>query len=190
MSHHLASGDEVSWARVAAGTAVAFALSWTVSRISRPWWHVVAATGLAQLVLHRVLSDGQPVCHGPAGGHEGAPQAVRLALRGVWAMTAAHCAAACLLALLMYRADRALGRLPETVGRWAQRAVAAAAAAFGSLRPPWSGPRPPAGPTPHGGPATAPGTAAALSHVVVRRGPPAGWAGDVSPILAGRSLAW
>ncbi|MFF2198507.1 hypothetical protein ACFVXK_36940, partial [Streptomyces sp. NPDC058157] len=117
VGHLLAAGDAVSWPRVAGGTAFAFALSWTVARTSRPWWHVVAATGLAQLVLHRALSDRRSACHGAALGHDGVPQAVRAAHRSMWAMTAAHGAAACLLALLMYRADRALDGLPATVGR-------------------------------------------------------------------------
>lgn len=140
--HHLAAGDPVPWERVAAGSACAFVLSWSVTRRPPPWWQVVTATGVAQLVLHRALSVRQPVHHGHAAAHGVLPDVVRTAHHSPWAMPAAHCVAAVVMALLMYHADQVLSRLPETVGRWAEKAVAAVAAvaaAFGALRGPARG---------------------------------------------------
>lgn len=158
VGHHLASGDPIAWQRVAGGAAVAFTLSWLVTRTSRPWWHVVAATGAAQLVLHRALFVQHPVFHGHAEAH------------GTWAMAAAHGVATCAMALLMYHADQALSRLPETVDRWIQRAVAAAAAGFGALCRPWPRPRPRTAPVPRSGVAVRQAVATTLCHTVVRRG--------------------
>lgn len=189
VGHHLAAGDPVSWQRVAGGAAVAFALSWLVTRTSRPWWHVVAATGAARLVLHRALSVRHPVFHGHAEAHAAVPQIMHAAHHSMWAMAAAHGVATCVMALLMYRADQALSRLPETVGRWGQRAVAAAAAVFGALCRPWPGPRRRTAPVPHSDLAVRPAVTTTLCHAVVRRGPPAACAGDVPLIPAGSTPA-
>ncbi|KPI12827.1 nuclear export factor GLE1 [Actinobacteria bacterium OV450] len=184
--HHLAAGDPVAWERVAGGAACAFALSWPLTRRPPPWWHVVTATGVGQLALHRALSVGRPVHHGHGGARGVVPHAVGAAHHGAWAMTAAHCAAVCVVALLMHRADQVLSRLPETVGRWAQKAVAAGAAAFGARCRPRPGPRPRIVPVAPGGPEVRPAVTTMLCDAVVRRGPPAGRAGDVPLIPAGR----
>lgn len=202
VAHHLAAGDAAPrqsalGGAALGGAAVTFALSWLVTRASRPWWQVVMATCAAQLGLHRALSVRQPAfpccteAHGgmQGGTHRFVPQIVRAAHHGVWPMTAAHCVAACAMALLMYRADQVLSRLPQTVGRWAQRAAAAAAAALGALRRPWFGPRPRTGPVRHDGRAVRPAATTTLCHAVVRRGPPAGCAGDVPLIPAGSAPA-
>ncbi len=93
-------------------------------------------------------------------------------------MAAAHGVATCAMALLMHRADQVLSRLPATVGRWIQRAVAAAAAGFGALHRPRPWPRPRTAPVPRGVPAVRQAVATTLCHSVVRRGPPAAYAGD------------
>ncbi|MFJ3634437.1 hypothetical protein [Streptomyces sp. NPDC090112] len=183
--HPLASGDPVSWRRMAGGAVCVSALSWLVAARSRPWWQVAAATGAAQLVLHRALSAQQQVHHDHDGAHDAVAHLVRTAHHGAWAMTAAHGVAAGVVALLLYRADRALGRLPETVGRWAQRAVAATAVAFGVLcrsrlrlsRRTRRLPRYVRTPR------TLPSTM--LQDTVVRRGPPGRCAEDVPLIPAG-----
>ncbi|MGE7385160.1 hypothetical protein ACQKM2_06650 [Streptomyces sp. NPDC004126] len=183
--HPLATGDPVSWQRAAGGTVCVLALSWLVTAGSRPWWHVVTATGLAQLVLHRALSVPQPMHHGPAGAHGAGPHVVSTAQHGVWVMVTAHGLAACLMALLMYRADRALSRLPDLVGRWAHGAVATAAAAFGLLCRPWLEPRLRTGPVPLDGPPVPPPVARMLCDAVVRRGPPVRGAEDAPLIPVG-----
>lgn len=189
VGHHLASGDPIPWQRVAGGSAVAFTLSWLVTRTSRTWWHVVAATGAVQLVLHRALFVQHPVFHGHAEAHAAGSQIVRAsAHHGTWAMAAAHGVATCAMALLMYSADQALSRLPETVDRWIQRAVAAAAAGFGALCRPWPRPRPRTSPVPRTGLAVRQAVATTLCHTVVRRGPPAAYAGDVPLIPSYREV--
>lgn len=131
IGHHLASEEPVSWRRAAAGAVVVLALSWCAARPCRPGWQVLSATGLAQLLLHQALSV--PRLAGPqhAEAHGSVLGIGRTAHHGTWPMTAAHCVAACVMALLMHRADRALSRLPDTVGRWVQAAVAATVTAFG-----------------------------------------------------------
>lgn len=189
VAHHPVSEQAVSWQRVAAGTGVVLGLSWLVVRRPRPWWQVVAATGVAQLLLHQALLVPRAAPAGHPETHEGVPEAVHAAHHGAWEMTAAHCAAAWAMALLMYHADQALSRLPETVNRWAHAAVAAAAAAFGLHRRPWVRPCLPAVPTPLNGLAALLTVTTMLCHALVRRGPPAGCAGNVPPIPAGCSPA-
>ncbi|MFJ3830573.1 hypothetical protein ACIPWI_21735 [Streptomyces sp. NPDC090046] len=184
VAHRLASEDPVSWQRAGGGAFTVYAVSWLAARSRRPGWYVVAATCLAQLLLHRVLS-----AHGPDHGPEQAwatPEFTHAAgHHDTSAMTLAHCAAACLMALLMYRADRALSRLPGTMGRWARTAVAAAAAAFGARWQPRFGAGPRAVAVPLGRRTVRPAVTAMLCHAVTRRGPPGRCAGDVPLILAG-----
>ncbi|MFE9842022.1 DUF1775 domain-containing protein [Streptomyces goshikiensis] len=195
VGHHLASEEPVSWRRAAAGAVVVLALSWCAARPCRPGWHVLGATALAQLLLHQALSV--PRLAGPqhAGAHGGVLGIGRTAHHGTWLMTAAHCAAACVMALLMHRADQALSRLPDTVGRWVQAAVAATVTAFRIRCRPGVRPAPRTVPVALDGAAvrpaaaTATATATMLYHAVVRRGPPDGWAGDVPLILTGSSAA-
>ncbi|MFD6230266.1 hypothetical protein ACFWFZ_25860 [Streptomyces sp. NPDC060232] len=184
-AHPLASGDPVPWQRLAAGAVCVPSSSWLAAAKSRPRWQVATATGIAQLVLHRALSVQQPRDHGHAEAHGSVSHIVRTAHSGTWVMATAHCAAACVMALLMCRADQVLSRLPETVGRWAQRAVATAAAAFGALRRPhpWSYAR--TGPVPLDGPDVRSAAARMLCDAVVRRGPPVRCAQDVPLIPAG-----
>lgn len=191
VGHHLASDDPVPWPRLTVGAVALFALSLPAARPDRRGPYVFAATGLAQLLLHRALSVGHGGPHGHAGAHVGAPApAAGPATRhAAWAMTATHCVAACVMALLMHRADRALSRLPETLGRWAQEAVAAAVAGFDVCRRPGVRPRPRTVRVVLDGPAVRPTVTTMLGHAVVRRGPPAGGAGDVPLIPAGRSPA-
>ncbi|MFE6910831.1 hypothetical protein [Streptomyces erythrochromogenes] len=180
MGHHLASQDPVSWRRATAGALAVFALSWPAARTPLPARHVLAATGLAQLLLHRALSV-------PAHVHDGAAETGHAAHRAAWAMTVAHCVAGCVMALLMHRADQVLSRLPEAVGRWAQAAVAAAVVTFGVCRRPRVPPAPRSLPAAPGGASAGPTAATMLCHAVVRRGPPAARAGDVPLIPAAPS---
>ncbi|MFD3555351.1 hypothetical protein ACFWWA_25115 [Streptomyces goshikiensis] len=186
VGHHLASEEPVPWPRAAAGAVVVFALSWCAARPCRTGRHVLMATGLAQLLLHHALSV-------PRAAHGSAVAVGHTAHHSTWTMTAAHCAAACVMALLMHRADRALSRLPETVGRWVQAAVqatvTAAVTAFGACRRPGVRPVPGSGRVVLDGLAVRPIATTMLCHAVVRRGPPAGRAGDVSLILTGTSAA-
>lgn len=189
IGHHLASEEPVSWRRAAAGAVVVLALSWCAARPCRPGWQVLSATGLAQLLLHQALSV--PRLAGPqhAEAHGSVLGIGRTAHHGTWPMTAAHCVAACVMALLMHRADRALSRLPDTVGRWVQAAVAATVTAFGLRCRPGVRPAPRTVPLARDGVAVRPAAATMLCHAVVRRGPPDGWAGDVPLILTGSSAA-
>ncbi|MER6254594.1 hypothetical protein ABT224_24880 [Streptomyces sp. NPDC001584] len=174
VAHHLASEDPVSWWRAALGAPAVFALAWPAARPSLRGRHVLAATGLAQLLLHGALSLQRGARHGHAAAHDGLLLEVgHTPHHAAWAMTAAHGVATCVMALLMYRADEVLSRLPETVGRWAQAAVALAVAAFGAGRRPWFRPGPRAVPVALGGPAVRPSVMTMLCHAVVRRGPPA-----------------
>ncbi|MGW0898897.1 hypothetical protein ACWD0G_18225 [Streptomyces goshikiensis] len=182
VGHHLASEEPVSWPRAAAGAVVVFALSSCAARPRRPGWHVLMATGLAQLLLHHALSV-------PRAAHGSAVAIGHTAHHSTWTMTAAHCAAACVMALLMHRADRALSRLPETVGRWVQAAVAATVTAFGACCRPGARPVPGSGRVVLDGLAVRPMATTMLCHAVVRRGPPDRRAGDVSLILTGTSAA-
>lgn len=191
IGHHLVSEEPVSGRRVAVGAAAVFATSWLAARLPRSWWQVVAATGIAQLLLHWALSAQIPVRHGHAEAHDVTPDVGYGAHHSAWVMSAAHCLAACVMALLMYRADQVLSRLPETVGRWAQTAVTAAGAAFGVRWRPWARPRAgTAPPVPLNSLVLQPTVTAMLCHAVVRRGPPAGCAGDVPPIPAGCAPPW
>ncbi|AWZ05823.1 MULTISPECIES: hypothetical protein [unclassified Streptomyces] len=190
IGHHLASEEPVSGQRVAVGAAAVFATSWLTARLPRSWWQAVAATGIAQLLLHWALSAQTPVRHGQAEAHAVAPEIGYAAHHSAWVMTAAHCVAASAMALLMYRADQVLSRLPETVGRWAETAVAAAGAAFGVRWRPWARPRAATVHVPLNSLVLAPTVTAMLCHAVVRRGPPAGCAGDVPPIPAGCAPPW
>ncbi|MCB5163891.1 YcnI family protein [Streptomyces bambusae] len=180
VGHHVASGAGVFWR----GAAVVFALSWPVARVSRPWWQVAAATGVAQLVVHRALSGGR-AAHGhgaPGGGHGAVSEAVvRTAHHSTGVMVLAHAVAAAALALLMHRADRALSLLPETVGRWAQAAAAGAARAFGLRRRSRPAPRPRAVRMPRAAGVAAVRATVLLGYAVARRGPPGGRAKDVFP---------
>ncbi|PWK64539.1 uncharacterized protein YcnI [Streptomyces sp. CG 926] len=189
VGHHLASEEPVSWRRAAAGSSVVLALSWLAARPRRPGWYVVTATGLAQLLLHRALSVPPAAGARHTETHGGALEIGRTAHHSTGTMTAVHCLAACLMALLMHRTDQVLGRLPETVGRWIQAAVAAAVAAFGVRSR--SGVR--TGSRTVGvaldGSAVRPMVTTMLCHAVVRRGPPDRCAGDVPLILTGPSAA-
>lgn len=189
VAHQLASEGWVSWQRASVGASLVFALSWLVVRRPRPWWQVVAATDAAQLLLHQGLSVPQAAPHAHPEAHDGLTETVHAAHHGAWEMAAAHCVAAWVMALLMYHADQALSRLPETVNRWAHSAVAAAAAAFGLHRRPWVRPCLRTVPASLNGLALQPTVTAMLCHALVRRGPPAGCAGNVPPILAGSAPA-
>ncbi|MER6445966.1 hypothetical protein DEJ51_31460 [Streptomyces venezuelae] len=190
VGHHLATEDPVSWRRATAGALAVFALAWPAARPALPARHVLAATGLAQLLLHGALSVQWRVRHGHAEAHHGVlPGAGHGPHHAQWTVTAAHCLVAWGLALLMYRADEVLSRLPQTLGRWARTAVGVAAAALGASRRTGLRPGPRAVPVAPGGPAPRPTVTAMLCHAVVRRGPPARGAGDVSLILAGSSPA-
>ncbi|MFE3992003.1 DUF1775 domain-containing protein [Streptomyces goshikiensis] len=140
---------------------------------------------LMQLLLHQALSV--PRLAGPqhAEAHGSGLGIGRTAHHGTWPMTAAHCVAACVMALLMHRADQALSRLPGAVGRWVQAAVAA----FGIRCRPGVRPAPRTVPFALDGAAVRPAAATMLCHAVVRRGPPDGCAGDVPLILTGSSAA-
>lgn len=147
------------------------------------------ATGLAQLLLHRALSVQHVTGAGHTEGHGNVLVLGRAAHHSTWSMSAAHCVAACVMALLMHRADQALSHLPETVGRWVQAAVAAAVTAFGvGYRPEArSGLR--AALVALVGLAVRPMASTMLCHAVVRRGPPDWCAGDVPLILTGSPAA-
>lgn len=185
IGHHLASEDPVSWQRVAVGVLVVFTLAWPAARSSRPGPHVAVATGLAQLLLHQALSVPRAERNGHSETHGSALEIGQTAHHNAWAMTAAHCVAACAMALLMHRADQVLSRLPETVGRWAQGAVAAAVTALRDCGRPWVRPFLRTVPVAANGSAPRPLATALLCHAVVRRGPPADRAGDV-PLIPSR----
>ncbi|MFF9010301.1 DUF1775 domain-containing protein [Streptomyces goshikiensis] len=189
VGHHLASEEPVSWRRAAAGAVVVLALSWCAARPCRPGWHVLGATALAQLLLHQALSVPRSAGPQHAEAHGGVLGIGRTAHHGTWPMTAAHCVAACVMALLMHRADQALSRLPDTVGRWVQTAASAALTAFRVRCRPGARPAPRTAPVALDGVAVRPAAATVLCHAVVRRGPPDGWAGDVPLILTGSSAA-
>ncbi|MFI5640814.1 DUF1775 domain-containing protein [Streptomyces goshikiensis] len=188
IGHHLASEEPVSWRRAGAGAVVVLVLSWCAARPCRPGWHVLGATGLAQLLLHQALSVSRSAGPQHAEAHAGVLGTGRTTHHGTWPMTAAHCVAACVMALLMHRADQALSRLPRTVGRWVQTAVTATLTAFRLRCRPGLRPAPRTAPAALDGVAVRP-AAATLCHAVVRRGPPDGWAGDVPLILTGSSAA-
>ncbi|GGZ05802.1 hypothetical protein GCM10010343_34500 [Streptomyces avidinii] len=184
VGHHLTSEDPVSWRRATLGVLATFALSWRVSRRSLPGRYVLAATVLAQLLLHRALSLQRQPPGGHAEAHDGVLEIGHGAHHVAWPMAATHCVAACVMALLMHRADQVLSRVPERVARWARSAVAAAVAAFGAGRRPWFRPGlRVVGAVERSRLAVRPMVMTMLWHAVVRRGPPAGCAGDVPPIL-------
>ncbi|MEU2453267.1 DUF1775 domain-containing protein [Streptomyces sp. NPDC012765] len=189
VGHHLASEEPVSWQWATAGAALVYVLSWLAGRPCRPGWHVVMATGLAQLLLHRLLSVQQVAGGGHREPHGGAPGIGHAAHHSAWTMTAAHCVAACAMALLMHRADMALSRLPEVVGRWVQAAVAAAVAACDACCRPGVRPGPRTVRVALEGLAARPTSMTLLCHAVVRRGPPDGGTGDVPLTLTGCSAA-
>lgn len=178
VGHHLASEEPVPWPRLLVVAAAIGLVSSVATGKARSWWTVTAVTGGAQLALHTALSAPAAPGHGHAHGHAGAG-AGYAAYHSATAMTLAHCGAAVAVALLMYRADRALSGLPRTVGRWARAGMALVAAALGRwpapLRTVASVRRIPQ----HA--AMAPGADALLSHVVERRGPPGSRAGDAFP---------
>ncbi len=177
------------WRRAAVAVPVVFALSWPAARPRRPGWYVVTATGLAQLLLHRALSVPHAAGARHSGAHGGVLEIGHTAHHSSWTMTAVHCVAACVMALLMHRTDQVIGRLPETVGRWVQAAVAATVAAFGvRCRPAVRTGSRTVGLVLDGS-AVRPMVTMMLCHAVVRRGPPDGCAGDVPLILTGPSAA-
>ncbi|MFD3683004.1 hypothetical protein [Streptomyces sp. NPDC058613] len=171
------------------GAAGVLAVAWPAARSSRCRWQVLAATGAAQLLVHRAVSVRHPVRLGHPEGHDGVPRVVHATHHGSWTMTAAHGVAACVMALLVYRADQVLSRLPEKVGRWARTRIAAAAAALGARCRLRVRPRPRTVSVPLDGLALRPRVTTMLCHAVVRRGPPARCAGDVPLIPAGRAPA-
>ncbi|MFJ1596563.1 hypothetical protein [Streptomyces sp. NPDC088261] len=187
VGHHLASEEPVPWARLAALAAVMGTVSAAGTGRARSWGTVIMVTCGAQFVLHTALSASAASAHDHAGAHPGARPGYE-AHYGPMVMTLAHATAAVAVALLMHRADRALSGLPRTVGRWARTGIALVAAVWGR----WPVParvaesvrrRPPDA-------AVRPATETMLSHVVERRGPPRGRAGDVfRPTPAGRPYA-
>ncbi|MEV6425951.1 hypothetical protein [Streptomyces sp. NPDC051662] len=170
--HHLASGHPVPWRSVPVALCLLFLLTMPAVRRPRSLPAVVSATGAAQASLHFWLAR--------AGGHRatdphmmtdhGAP----LDAHEVWhsghhgtSMTAAHIAAALLVAWCLQRADaacRAAGeRLGDVIVELLVRLVPAGVppAVPRVLRPVRARAQSP----PH--------NSLVLAHAVVRRGPPA-----------------
>ncbi|MFJ2645606.1 hypothetical protein ACIO1C_02520 [Streptomyces sp. NPDC087420] len=187
VGHHLASEEPVPWSRLAVIAVVMGAVSAAGTGRARSWWAVTTATCGAQLVLHSALSAPAAPAHDHARAHTAASLGYE-AHHGPTVMTLAHGTAAVAVALLMYRADRALSGLPRTVGRWARTGIALVAAALGRWAIPVC-----AVPSVRRDPREAevrPAAETMLSHVVERRGPPPGRAGNVlSLTLAGRPYA-
>lgn len=190
VGHHLASEEPVPWSRLATVALVMGTVSAAGTGRARSWGTVTMATCGAQFVLHTALSASAASAasaHDHTRAHPGASMGYE-AHYGPMVMTLAHGTAAVAVALLMYRADRALSGLPRTVGRWARTGFALVAAALGR----WLVPvRVTASVRRHPRDAAVrPATETMLSHVVERRGPPPGRAGDALPLtLAGRPYA-
>ncbi|MFF3749106.1 hypothetical protein ACFYYH_01385 [Streptomyces sp. NPDC002018] len=176
------------WPRLLYGAAGVLMASAAAAGTARSWLPVAAATGGAQWVLHTALSVPAPAGHGHVRVLQGAHP-----LRGQGCaphhsapvMMAAHCVAALAVALLMYRADQALSRLPGAVGRWARVAVGLIAAAVLGSRRPAARPDVRSAPRRPYAAAVRSVVEVVLCDVVVRRGPPARRAGDVSLIPVG-----
>ncbi|MFE7778370.1 DUF1775 domain-containing protein [Streptomyces sp. NPDC057445] len=177
--HRLASGHPVSWRAAALAGLVLFVLALPFVRSPRSLPEVVSATAAAQGALHmwfaHTRSRGVHGSHSAAGG--GGPQESWPADRHGVVMTAAHIAAALLVAWCLQRADAAArfaGRcLDDVVAEFLGRPVPPgplALTAPGSRTVRERGPVLPRG-------------SRALAHSVVRRGPPA------MPALAVRSRA-
>ncbi|WP_345943983.1 DUF1775 domain-containing protein [Streptomyces sp. SID3212] len=189
VGHHLASEEPVPWARLAVMAVVVGTVAAAGTGRARSWGTVTVATCAAQFVLHTALSASAASVHDHARAHTRAGARLGLGYEAHYGpMTLAHGTAAVAVALLMYRADRALSGLPRTVGRWARTGIALVAAAWGR----WPAPaRVTTSVRRHPRDAAVrPATETMLSHVVERRGPPSGRAGEALPlILAGRPYA-
>ncbi|MEV0774529.1 hypothetical protein [Streptomyces sp. NPDC050428] len=172
--HHLASGGEVNWPAVWAGCVLLFLLTLPFTRRPRSLCAVVTATGTAQAAVHLWLARTAPdtgsadalhtaAGHGSThGGHEGWHAGHHGA-----AMTAAHIAAALLVAWSMQRADASCSALGERLG-------VALAGLFVRLDPAGAAVPVPRLLRPVGERAQAPSRdSQMLAHAVTRRGPPA-----------------
>ncbi|MFE2496699.1 hypothetical protein [Streptomyces scopuliridis] len=170
--HHLASGHPVPWRSVPVALCLLFLLSLPATRRPRSLPAVISATGAAQAALHFWLAraGGHPATDPHMMADHGAP----LDAHEVWhaghhrtSMTAAHIAAALVVAWCLQRADaacRAAGeRLGDAIVDFLVRLIPAGVppAAPRVLRPVRARAQPP----PH--------DSLVLAHTVVRRGPPA-----------------
>ncbi|MFF0446675.1 DUF1775 domain-containing protein [Streptomyces sp. NPDC004609] len=161
--HHVASGEPVAWraGALALGLAFAGALPWV--RGPRPLAAVLGGAVAVQLVLHHLLArsgTGGHTAH--TAGQGGAPSAV--------VMLGAHTLAAVGVAVLLHRAERRSGALPQLLARIAATVRTAVARLSGA----WPVQRRPGAARPRtrsrAGAGKRPYTV--LAHVVVRRGPP------------------
>lgn len=169
--HHLASGHPVPWRAVLLAAGVLFALVVPVARSLRSLPGVVAATGAAQAGLHLWLARAG--AHPAAGGHamddhghpHGAHETWHAGHHGA-SMTAAHVAAALLVAWLMQRADAACRAVAQRLGHaLAGFFVRPAPAGLFLAVPRVLRPVGARGQSP-------PRNVVVLAHAVVRRGPP------------------
>ncbi|MFI9582611.1 hypothetical protein ACIHCQ_12345 [Streptomyces sp. NPDC052236] len=170
--HHLVSGHPVPWRAALLAGVLLFALAVPAVRSERSLPAVIAATAGAQGALHMwfVRAEGHGAPNPHAVAHHGGPhEAWHAGLHGT-SMTAAHIAAALLVAWCMQRADaasRSLGqRLGEVLGdffvRLSPRGPLAAVPHV--LRPVRARAQAP------------PRNSLVLAHAVMRRGPPAEFA--------------
>ncbi|MFJ2439629.1 hypothetical protein ACIOWG_04025 [Streptomyces sp. NPDC087658] len=174
--HHLASGHPVPWPGTGIALVLLFLLAVPVARGPSSLPTAMVATGAAQAALHHWLTRSD--AHSARAPHSmdrhdvsgGVHEAWHAGHHGV-SMTAAHIAAALLVAWCLQRADtacRALGELGERAGKvivgFLVRLVPAVPpfAAPRVLRPAGAWAQPP------------PSNSLVLAHAVVRRGPPAG----------------
>ncbi|MEW1722945.1 hypothetical protein [Streptomyces sp. NPDC093109] len=174
--HHVASGHPVPWPNAGTALVLLFLLTIPAARGPRSVPTLMAATGAAQAALHlwltRAVGHSAPTPH-PMDRHDtsrGVHDAWHAGHHGV-SMTAAHIAAAALVAWCLQRADTAclaLGKLGERAGKVIADLLVRPIPAVPLLAPPRvlrpAGERTPAPPY----------NSLVLAHAVVRRGPPAG----------------
>ncbi|WP_314173969.1 hypothetical protein [Streptomyces winkii] len=194
-SHHLLTGQAVSWPRVGAAAGLLFAAAVPGARRRRSLTTVTAACLVAQTGLHEILS-GLHVTHGLHVAHPAAAEAVHghrpavLAADGgpaaghdAWhvrlqhsvAMTAAHVLVALVIAVVMHRADAVCWSVSSGGAGVAALVVAAMGRMFSAWA--WTSARCRPEPAPRPGMRweRSPPKSSLLADVVVRRGPPRGF---------------
>ncbi|MEV4969581.1 hypothetical protein [Streptomyces scopuliridis] len=184
--HHMASGHSAPWPSVWAALGVLFVLTVPAVRGPRSLPAVMAATGAAQAALHLWLS--RAASHPAADPHGMAGHGVRHDAHETWhaghhgvSMTAAHLAAALLVAWCLQRADAACRSAGEHLGGVLAEVLVRLIPAAPSLPVR----RVPRLLRPAGARAQAPPrTSLVLAHAVVRRGPPPR---SLSPLTSGRA---
>lgn len=168
--HHLASGHPVPWRSTGGVLGLLFLLTVPATRRPRSLPAVMSATGAAQAALHFWLARAHPAGDPRAmAGHDAprdAHEAWHTGHHGA-SMTAAHIAAALLVAWCLQRADAACWAVGEHLGHVIVELLV-------RLVPSAASPAVPRVLRPAGARAQSPPrNSLVLAHAVVRRGPPA-----------------